>query len=453
MYGAAKLFNEGLLRSYHAMYGLDYVALRYFNVYGPRMDIHGVYTEVLVRWIERIAAGRPPLILGDGRQTMDFIHVADIARANLLAAQSDVSDEVLNIASGVETSLAELAHKLLDAMGADLPVEYGPARSVNNVARRLGDTTRARERLGFRAEVRAGGGAAERCRVVAGRARGGGGGMDVIPIMRPWLGAEEAVAVEGVLASGWVAQGPKVAEFEAAVCGALGAPHGVATTSCTTALHLALHALGVGPGDEVVVPSLSFIATTNAPRYVGARPVFADVDLETQNLTAETVERALGPSTRAVIVVHQAGMPADVDAIAAICESRGVAVVEDAACAIGSTYRGRPVGAGDNLVALSFHPRKLLTTGEGGMLLTSDAALARRLRRLREHGMAVSAHDRHASRSVVVEAYEELGFNYRMTDLQAAVGLVQLGRLDAMVVERRSLADRYRDALDGRARE
>ena len=193
--------------------------------------------------------------------------------------------------------------------------------------------------------------------------------MDVIPIMRPWLGAEEAMAVEGVLASGWVAQGPKVAAFEAAVCAALGAAHGVATTSCTTALHLALHALGVGPGDEVVVPSLSFIATTNAPRYVGARPVFADVDLETQNLTAETVERALGPSTRAVIVVHQAGMPADVDAIAAICESRGVAVVEDAACAIGSTYRGRPVGAGDNLVALSFHPRKLLTTGEGGMLL------------------------------------------------------------------------------------
>ena len=134
------------------------------------------------------------------------------------------------------------------------------------------------------------------------------------------------MAVGDVLASGWVAQGPKVAVFEAAVCAALGAAHGVATTSCTTALHLALHALGVGPGDEVVVPSLSFIATTNAPRYVGARPVFADVDLETQNLTAETVERALGPSTRAVIVVHQAGMPADVDAIAAVCAPRGVAV-------------------------------------------------------------------------------------------------------------------------------
>jgi UDP-glucose 4-epimerase len=153
LYGAAKLFDEGLLRSYHAMYGLDYVALRYFNVYGPRMDIHGVYTEVLVRWIERIVTGLPPLILGDGRQTMDFVHVADVARANLLAAASDVTDEALNVGTGTETSLVELAHALLGALDADLPVEYGPARSVNTVARRLADTTRARERLGFSAEV------------------------------------------------------------------------------------------------------------------------------------------------------------------------------------------------------------------------------------------------------------------------------------------------------------
>jgi UDP-glucose 4-epimerase len=153
VYGAAKACTEGLLRSFHAMYGLDYVALRYFNVYGPRMDIHGVYTEVLVRWIERIAAGRSPVILGDGRQTMDFIHVADVARANLLAATADVTDDVFNVASGTETSLTELAHRLLEAMGSDLPVEYGPARAVNNVARRLADTTHASERLGFRAEV------------------------------------------------------------------------------------------------------------------------------------------------------------------------------------------------------------------------------------------------------------------------------------------------------------
>ncbi|WP_329280423.1 NAD-dependent epimerase/dehydratase family protein [Streptomyces sp. NBC_01451] len=153
-YGAAKAFNEGMLRSFHAMYGLDYVALRYFNVYGPRMDIHGLYTEVLIRWMERIEAGEPPLILGDGTQTMDFVDVRDIARANVLAAESDVTDEVFNVASGTETSLRELADGLLEAMGASgLEPEHGPARAVNGVVRRLADTTRAAERLGFTARI------------------------------------------------------------------------------------------------------------------------------------------------------------------------------------------------------------------------------------------------------------------------------------------------------------
>ncbi|MDF9816950.1 NAD-dependent epimerase/dehydratase family protein [Streptomyces sp. SPB162] len=152
-YGAAKAFNEGVLRSFHAMYGLDYVALRYFNVYGPRMDIHGLYTEVLIRWMERIVGGEPPLILGDGTQTMDFVHVRDIARANLLAAESDLTDEVFNVASGTETSLRDLALALLEAMGADLQPEHGPARSVNGVTRRLADTTQAAERLGFTAQI------------------------------------------------------------------------------------------------------------------------------------------------------------------------------------------------------------------------------------------------------------------------------------------------------------
>jgi UDP-glucose 4-epimerase len=152
-YGAAKAFNEGMLRSFHAMYGLDYVALRYFNVYGPRMDIHGLYTEVLIRWMERIEAGTPPLILGDGTQTMDFVHVADIARANLLAAEADVTDDVFNVASGVETSLTELATALAEVMAAKPEVEYGPARAVNNVARRLADVSAARERIGFTAGI------------------------------------------------------------------------------------------------------------------------------------------------------------------------------------------------------------------------------------------------------------------------------------------------------------
>ena len=154
IYGAAKVFNEGLLRSFSAMYGLNSVALRYFNVYGPRMDVHGVYTEVLVRWMERIAEGKPPLILGDGRQSMDFVFTEDIARANLLAAEAEVGDEVFNIASGSETSLLQLAQALLRVMGRpDLDVSFGPARAVNAVTRRLADTSWAAERLGFKAEV------------------------------------------------------------------------------------------------------------------------------------------------------------------------------------------------------------------------------------------------------------------------------------------------------------
>jgi nucleoside-diphosphate-sugar epimerase len=152
-YGAAKAFNEAMLRSFHSMYELDYVALRYFNVYGPRMDIFGLYTEVLIRWMERIESGTPPLILGDGLQTMDFVHVADIARANILAAEADVTDEVFNVASGTETSLKELAQALSDVMKSDLPPEHGPARAVNGVTRRLADTSAAAAKLGFRAEI------------------------------------------------------------------------------------------------------------------------------------------------------------------------------------------------------------------------------------------------------------------------------------------------------------
>lgn len=269
----------------------------------------------------------------------------------------------------------------------------------------------------------------------------------MIPVMRPWLGPEEAAAAAAAVSSGWVAQGPRVAEFEEAFASAIGTGHAVAVSSCTTALHLALVAAGIGPGDEVVVPSLSFIATANAPRYVGAAPVFADVDEATQNLTPATVAPCLTSRTRAVILVDQAGVPADLDGMRALCEPRGIMVIEDAACAAGSLYRGRPAGAGAGLAAFSFHPRKLLTTGEGGMLVTPDREVAARLRRLREHGMSVSAAERHASGQPVIESYTEVGFNFRMTDVQAAIGLVQLGKLGKLVARRRALAQRYQRLL------
>ncbi|MCM2423065.1 DegT/DnrJ/EryC1/StrS family aminotransferase [Streptomyces sp. RKAG293] len=268
-----------------------------------------------------------------------------------------------------------------------------------------------------------------------------------IPVMMPWLGEEEAQAAADAVLSGWVAQGPRVAEFERAFAERVGAGHAIAVSSCTAALHLALVALGLGPGDEVVVPSLSFIATANAVRYVGAEPVFADVEEATGNLTAATVDAVRTPRTKAVLAVHQGGVPADVHALRSACAGWDVALVEDAACAIGSTVGGKSVGDGALLAAWSFHPRKVITTGEGGMLTTDDAQWAERLRRLREHGMNASAAQRHASSKPILESYLEVGYNYRMTDIQAAVGLVQLGKLDEIVARRRALAARYEALL------
>jgi perosamine synthetase len=273
--------------------------------------------------------------------------------------------------------------------------------------------------------------------------------VERIPVMVPWLGEQEAKAAADAVLSGWVAQGPRVAEFERAFAERVGAEHAVAVSSCTTALHLALVTLGLTAGDEVVVPSLSFIATANAVRYAGATPVFADVEAATGNLTVETVDAVRTARTKAVLAVHQGGVPADVHRLRAACAEWGVALVEDAACAIGTTAGGKPVGQGALLAAWSFHPRKLVTTGEGGMVTTDDAQCAARLRRLREHGMNVSAAQRHASATPVLESYLEVGFNYRMTDIQAAVGLVQLGKLDAMIARRRELAARYGTLLAG----
>jgi len=266
----------------------------------------------------------------------------------------------------------------------------------------------------------------------------------IIPVARPCLGREEEAAVAEVLRSGWLSQGPRVAEFERAFADYVGAEHAVAVSSCTTALHLALLALGIRSGDEVICPSFSFIASANCIVHAGGRPVFVDIDPDTYNLDPQRIEEAITPQTRAVLAVHQIGLPAALDEILSIAERHGLPVVEDAACAIGSEYHGRRVGAPHSVMAcFSFHPRKILTTGEGGMITTANADLAARLRGLRQHAMSLSDAARHTARQVVFERYDEVGYNYRMTDLQAAIGLVQLGRLDGLLARRRYLADRY----------
>ncbi len=273
-----------------------------------------------------------------------------------------------------------------------------------------------------------------------------------IPISLPTLGEEEAAAAREAILSGWVTQGPRVAAFEEEFAAFVGAPHACAVSNCTTALHLALHVLGVGPGDEVVTVSHSFIATANAVRHCGAVPVFVDVDPTTFNIDPTRIESAITPRTRAILPVHQVGLPCDMAAILAVANRHGLPVVEDAACAIGSEVRvdgrwarvGRPHGA---VACFSFHPRKVITTGDGGMITTRDPGLDRAFRLLRQHGMSVPDTVRHSSREVVFEDYPTVGFNYRMTDIQAAVGRVQLERLPDLLARRLELAGRYTRAI------
>jgi dTDP-4-amino-4,6-dideoxygalactose transaminase len=268
-----------------------------------------------------------------------------------------------------------------------------------------------------------------------------------IKVMEPWLGDDETRAVAGVLASGVLTQGPKVKEFEANFSAVQEVRHAVATSSGTSALHLALVVAGIGPGDDVVVPSLAFIATANAVTYVGARPVFCDVDPVTGTVTAAAVRAALTLDTRAVIVVDQAGIPVDLDPVVELCERHEIILIEDAGCAVGSVYRGRPVGTGADIAVWSFHPDNVLTSGDGGMLTTHRADWAARARSLRSHSLNVPPVDRRRSPVATPEVYVEVGFDYRMTELQAAIGIVQLGRLGAIVARRREIAARYEAGL------
>ena len=265
----------------------------------------------------------------------------------------------------------------------------------------------------------------------------------MIPIAKPYLNQEDAQAAYDVIMSGWITQGPRVQEFEEKFAAYTGAKHAVAVSNCTTGLHLAMIVAGIGSGDEVICPSMSYIATANSIMYVGAKPVFAEVHPETYNLDVADAEQRITSKTKAILLVHQIGMPADIDAFRALCDKHNLVLIEDAACAAGSSYKGKKIGSHSDLVCFSFHPRKVISTGDGGMVTTNNEAFAERMKLLRQHGMSVNAGARHGATKIIFEDHLEVAYNYRMTDIQAAVGIRQLEKLDWIVEERRKIAQRY----------
>ena len=273
-----------------------------------------------------------------------------------------------------------------------------------------------------------------------------------IPIARTNLTEAEINSVLDPLRSGWLVQGPKVREFEEKWSSFTGSKHSIAVTSCTTALHLSLAALGFGPGDEAIVPAFTWISTANVVEHLGGRVVFCDIDLDTFNIDPEKIEAKITAKTKAILPVHLFGLAADMEAINAIARQHKLWVVEDAACGFGSRYHGQHVGTQGNTGCFSFHPRKAITTGEGGMVTTQDDKLAEKIRRLRDHGAAMSDLQRHlGARPYLLADHPDAGYNQRMTDLQAALGSAQMDRATDIITERQRLASRYDQAFENLA--
>ena len=457
---------------------MDVVVLRPFFVYGPGQGL----PRLLPRLIAKIRAGEAIVTDSRGGPEINPTFVTDAARAFAGAVDRETPGfSILDVAGSEVTSVTQISKTLGSLLGREPVIIADGSRSPESL---IGDVRAMRDALGIvpsvsltegltrmltpqeasameaasggrglvapHGSVRHGTTDPDRGASRSSAGRPAGEAEVPIPITRPLFGAEEEAALIGVLRSGWVAQGPKVAEFEEAFARYVGVRFAIATTSCTTALHLALVALGIGPGDEVIVPAFTWISTANAVEYVGATPVFADIELETFNLDPASAEAKITARTRAIMPVHLFGLSADMDPILALARRHHLKVVEDAACGLGARYRGHHVGTFGGVGCFSFHPRKSITTGEGGMITTDDAHLAQLARSLRDHGASRSDLARHAGgRAYLLAEYPHLGFNYRMTDLQAAVGCMQMARVEGILATRLRLARAYDEALAG----
>lgn len=532
IYGASKLAGEYYTQVFHRARWLFTVIARPHNNYGPRAHYQGFKGEVIPRFILWALAGRPLIIYGNGRQTRDFTYVTETAdiMVGLMECDSAVGG-TFNICRGQEVSIREIAKLVSELTGLNSPPDYFPERP-SDVLRLIGDPTHLRNALGRSPNICIREGLAKTVawfrehipinesllaslqpnnwsdvprepwlpevadlvklpkmsEVRRSPNRGDTRATKEIPIVLLTLEEEEARAARQTILTGWVTQGPKVRAFEEVFAAYAGAHYACAVSSCTAALHLALLAVGVRPGDVVVTVSHSFIATANAIRHCQAEPVFVDIDPDTLNMDPRRLARCLtddfqeengalwyryadrlamgeSPLTvcarpigrlAAILVVHQVGMPADLHRILPLSRQYGIPVVEDAACAIGSEISlddgaswekiGRPNG---DIACFSFHPRKLITTGEGGMLTTNNPEYDHKFRLLRHHGMDLSDYARHYSEKVAFEKYVITGYNYRMTDIQAAVGIEQLKRLPEIVEQRRVRASIYQKRLTG----
>lgn len=458
-YGATKIAGEAMLRAFHHRYGLSFVGLRYMNVYGPRQDYKGAYIAVIMKMLDAIDAGESPTILGDGSEAFDFISVEDCAAANICAMKAEISDRFYNVGTGKRTSLKELAEILMGLTDCKKAIKYAPRSQATLVRNRIGCPKRATKELQFTSRVELTEGLKQlidwRSRhkeELEVRRREVNKVVEVaskptkrnISISTPSIGEEEWQACREPLISGWLTQGPIVKKFEEDFARIHSVKYALATTSCTTGLHLVLAALKINPGDEVIVPAFTWVATANAVIYCGATPILVDVDKTTNNIDLTKLAGKITAKTRAVIVVHLFGLCVDMDELRSIVPKH-VKIIEDAACAAGASYKGKFAGGLGDAAVFSFHPRKSITTGEGGMITTNDEQIAESANTLRNHGASLSEEQRHnGAKPYLLPDFEVLGFNYRMTDLQGAVGRVQLSKLQEFIAARQKAAENYR---------